>query len=119
MSFQVKRAEVWKADLNPVRRSEQAGERPIVVVQTDRLNRVKAYTVVVVVPLTAEQIDKRRKYPTNVFVPQGEEELIQDSLALCGQVRTISKERLISKWGEVSATTIGKIEAALRWVLGR
>jgi len=114
----VKRGEVYDADLDPVRGSEQAGKRPIIIVQTDRLNKIAGYTVVVVIPVTAEQVDQRRRYFNNVFIPQGEGGLTQDSVALCGQVRALSRDRLIRKRGDLSATTMGKIEFALRLVLG-
>lgn len=35
----VTRGEVWLADLNPVRGSEQAGARPVLVFQNDAINK--------------------------------------------------------------------------------
>ena len=35
----VKRGEIWLADLNPIRGSEQAGVRPVLIFQRDTINR--------------------------------------------------------------------------------
>ena len=35
----VKRGDVWLADLNPTRGSEQAGNRPVIVFQNDVINQ--------------------------------------------------------------------------------
>jgi mRNA interferase MazF len=34
----IKRGEVWLADLNPIRGSEQAGIRPVLIFQNDTIN---------------------------------------------------------------------------------
>ena len=34
----VKRGEIWLADLNPIRGSEQAGIRPVLIFQNDTIN---------------------------------------------------------------------------------
>lgn len=46
----MRRGEVWLATLDPVRGSEQAGTRPVLVLQTDPLNDF--LRTVVVVPFT-------------------------------------------------------------------
>lgn len=35
----VSRGEIWLAELNPVRGSEQSGTRPVLIIQTNAINR--------------------------------------------------------------------------------
>ena len=46
----VKRGEIWWADLNPIRGSEQAGIRPVLIFQNDAVNAFT--TTVLAIPLT-------------------------------------------------------------------
>jgi mRNA interferase MazF len=108
---------VYEADLDPHVGTEQAGKRPVIIVQTEQLNKIPTYGQVVVVPTTAEQVDQKRRYPNNDFIPKGEAKLPSDSIALCGQVRSISRQRLMYKRGELSDATMREIEDALRLVL--
>ncbi len=48
--MKARRGEIWYANLNPVQGSEQAGVRPVLVFQNDRINR--AATTTLVIPLT-------------------------------------------------------------------
>jgi mRNA interferase MazF len=117
MIQRLNRGDVYEANLDPATGSEQAGTRPVIVVQSNSLNKIKSYAVAVVIPMTAEKVQERTRYPDNVFIPKGEGGLTEDSVALCGQVRAISHNRLRSKRGELSPDTLGQIEFALRFVL--
>jgi mRNA interferase MazF len=86
----VKRGAVWKADLSPTRGTEQAGVRPVVVVQTDRANPHSPHTIIV--PFTTRI--RQKLLPSHVFVPAGEGGLTQDSVALCEQIRVMDHSRL-------------------------
>lgn len=87
---------VFKADLNPVRGSEQSGARPVLVVSRESINRT--LPVVGVCPLTSRKAG-RRAYPSEVVIPRGEAGLELESLVLAHQIRTISKERLKKRLG--------------------
>lgn len=108
------RGEVWMASLDPVRGSEQAGTRPVLVLQTDPLNNF--LRTIVTVPLTSNL--KWRQYPFCVFVPIYEGGLTSDSIALCHQIRVSDKSRLIRRMGQVSDATLAKIEQAVSVTLG-
>lgn len=110
----VLRGEVWLADLNPVRGSEQAGTRPVLVLQTNAINRFT--TTVLVVPFTTNL--RRASLPSCVQVGAGEGGLTSDSVALCHQLRVLDKTRLTKKLGEVGAATIEKIETCVVFTLG-
>jgi mRNA interferase MazF len=56
----VKRGEVWLADLNPTRGSEQGGTRPVIIFQNDIVSRFS--TTVITIPLTTNL--RRASLPT-------------------------------------------------------
>ena len=61
----MRRGDVYLADLNPVKGSEQAGRRPVLIFQDDLL--IAATLTVLVIPFTTNLA--MRKLPTCVFVP--------------------------------------------------
>lgn len=102
------------ASLDPVRGSEQAGTRPVLVLQTDPLTRF--LRTVVTVPLTTNL--KWGSYAFCVFVAAPDGGLTSDSVALCHQVRVSDKSRLIRRLGQVSDETLSKVEQAVGVTLG-
>ena len=95
----IKRGDIFFADLSPVVGSEQGGQRPVVIIQNDVGNQ-HAPTVIVA-PITA-QISKP-KMPTHVGLPSELENtgIARDSVILLEQIRTIDKRRLQDKIGLV------------------
>ena len=64
----VKRGEIWLAALNPIRGSEQAGVRPILIFPNDTIN---AFTsTVITIPFTTNL--RRAALPSCVRVSAGE-----------------------------------------------
>ena len=108
------RGEVWLAALDPVRGSEQAGTRPILVLQVNPLNDF--LRTVVVIPFTSNL--RWSRFPFCVQVGAGDGGLYGDSVALCHQVRVIDKTRLIRRLGEVSHMTMTGVVHATRSALG-
>ena len=108
------RGEIWMASLDPVRGYEQAGTRPVLILQTDPLNNF--LKTVVTVPLTSNL--KWGQYPFCVFVPFQEGGLTSNSIALCHQIRVSDKSRMIRRMGQVSDATLIKIEQAISVTLG-
>ena len=110
----VNRGEIWLAELNPVRGSEQAGKRPVLVMQTNAINRFT--TTVLALPFTTNL--RRAALPSCVQVAAGEGGLSSESVALCHQLRVLDKNRLTKKLGEVSDVTLEKIESCVLFTLG-
>lgn len=110
----VLRGEIWLAELNPVRGSEQAGTRPVLVMQTNAINRFT--TTVLAIPFTTNL--RRAALPPCIHVAAGEGGLSSESVALCHQLRVLDKTRLTKKLGEVSAATLEKIETCVLFTLG-
>ena len=119
------RGDVYLADLNPSRGSEQAGIRPVIIVQRDALSRFTR--TVVVVPLTTNL--RRAQVPGTTLLPSGEGGLDQDSVALpsrtvvlaartvCYQIVVLDEQRLIRKLGTLSLVHLLALDLALKYTL--
>src|SRR5712691_2316599 len=93
----VGRGEIWLADLNPTKGSEQSGTRPVLIFQNNSISRFTS--TFLTIPLTTNL--RRASLPTCVPVSQGEG-LLKDSVMLCHQLRVIDKLRLLRRLGAVS-----------------
>lgn len=112
----VQRGEIYFVNLNPVKGREQAGNRPVLVLSIDSINKLPL-VVTVVVGTKGENIE--RDYPTNVRVSTEESGLPLETVFLCFQVRSLDAKRFPSKpAGNVSAETMQEIENAVRYCLG-
>ena len=105
----MKRGEVWMASLDPVRGSEQAGTRPVIVLQADSLNSF--LRTAVVVPCTSNL--RWAEFPHCVRLAAGEGGLTNESAVLSHQLRVIDATRLVRCMGALSQTAMRKIETAL------
>lgn len=110
----VQRGEIWIADLNPIRGSEQAGRRPVLIVQNDSINTHARTTVAI--PFTTNR--RRASLPSCVLVAAGEGGLGHDSVALCNQVRVLDSDRLESRLGALSEPVMEEVENSLLYTLG-
>ena len=110
----IRRGDVFWVDLNPVKGSEQAGRRPVVVIQNDVGN--EAAPTVIVAPLTTKSFTKR--YPINVHIPRGVAGLKEDSTILFSQIRTIDKTRLDRRMGHLPPTYMKQVDQAIGISLG-
>ena len=106
----MKRGDIYMAELDPVIGSEQGGTRPVVIIQNNTGN-LHAPTVIAV-PVTSST--GKPALPTHAFLPAGEGGLWRDSIALCEQVRTLEKARLGRRLGAVGADALRGIEKALQ-----
>jgi mRNA interferase MazF len=112
MTFE--RGEIWLADLNPTRGSEQAGVRPVLTFQNELVSNFS--TTILAIPLTTNLC--RASLPTCVRISRGEGGLASDSVALCHQLRVLDKTRLQRKLGTVSRQTLLTIENIMLFTLG-
>ncbi|MBO9323777.1 MAG: type II toxin-antitoxin system PemK/MazF family toxin [Roseiflexus sp.] len=110
----IKRGEVWLADLNPIRGSEQASIRPVLIFQNDAINTFT--TTVVTIPFTTNL--RRAALPSCVRVAAGDGGLSDDSVALCHQLRVLDATRLIRRLGSMSQSTMVAIERCVLFTLG-
>ena len=82
---------VFLVDLDPAVGSEQAGQRPVLVISREVANA--ALPVVTALPLTSLR-KGRRIYPNEVLLPAGTAGLDRDSVVMAHQIRALSKRRL-------------------------
>lgn len=106
----IRRGNLYWVNLNPVKGSEQAGRRPVVVIQNDIGNEYASTTLIA--PLTSTEFLKQ--YPTNVFIPKNTAGLKFDSTVLLSQIRVIDKTRLESFIGQVPLSLMKKIDSAIK-----
>ena len=105
---QIKRGNLYYANLNPVVGSEQGDSRPVLVVQNDIGNKYSP--TIIVVPITRKLTKVNLK--THVVIPQ-RYGLDTDSLALVEQIRTLDRSRFIKYIGCIGATEQIEIDFAL------
>ena len=105
----IKRGEIYYADLSPVIGSEQGGIRPVLIVQNDVGNR---YSPTVIAAAITSQRDKT-KLPTHISVEASDCGLAKDSIVLLEQVRTIDKQRLKERMGSLDLASMGQVDKAL------
>ena len=110
----IRRGDLFWVDLNPVKGSEQAGRRPVVVIQNDVGN--EAAPTVIVAPLTTKSFTKH--YPINVHVPHGLAGLKEHSTIVLSQIRTIDKTRLDRKIGHLPPPYLKQVDQAICISLG-
>lgn len=112
MKLDILRGEVWLLDLNPTLGREQAGTRPALVISDNIFNNGPA-DLVIVVPITS----KDKKVRSHIKIEKGEANLTLDSFVKCEDVRSVSKQRFIRRFGSVSQTTLESVQEILRFLL--
>ena len=110
----VKRGEVFYADLSPVVGSEQGGLRPVLIVQNDVGNK---YSPTVIAAAITSRQDKS-SLPTHISLGAQSCGLQKDSVVLLEQVRTIDKKRLREKMGEIDGLSMKQVNQALQISFG-
>ncbi|MGN0748091.1 MAG: type II toxin-antitoxin system PemK/MazF family toxin [Christensenellales bacterium] len=114
MERQIRRGEIYFADLSPVVGSEQGGIRPVLIIQNDVGNK---YSPTVIISAITSQLSKA-KIPTHVELSAREYNLPKDSVVLLEQIRTIDKRRLKEKVSELDNKKMREINLALLVSLG-
>jgi len=110
----IKRGDIYYADLSPVVGSEQGGIRPVLIVQNDVGNR---YSPTVIAAAITSRMGKT-KLPTHIDIYADRVGLAKDSVVLLEQVRTIDKQRLGEKMGHLDVETMNAVDDAISISLG-
>ena len=112
MNIDILRGEIWLLDLNPTLGREQSGTRPALIVSDNIFNRGPA-DLAIVVPVTL----KNKNVRSHVRIPKGEAGLTLDSYAKCEDIRSVSKQRFMRRFGSVEAETMRSVEEILRFLM--
>ncbi len=110
------RGEIWWADLAEPVGSAPGFRRPVVIVQSDALNRSRINTVICV-PLTSNLI--WAEAPGNVQLSAKITGLGKDSVANVLQIVTIDKSVLLERVGKIPENKLNLILTGIDIALGR
>lgn len=109
-----RQGEVWAVDFSPSVGSEIRNVHPALVVSDDRLNE-SAWGLIVVLPITTFR--KEKPFRLHVLATPPEGGLKSQSVIHCDQVKSVSVERFIKRWGTISVETMEKTREILRRIL--
>ena len=110
----IRRGNIYYADLGAPVGSEQGGERPVLIIQNNVGNRHSP--TVIAASITSRQ--NKTPLPTHVFLHAGAGNLPCDSVVLMEQVRTIDKRRLKGRVGRLNKEEMADAERAMLISLG-
>lgn len=113
-NLNVRRGDIYYADLSPVVGSEQGGIRPVLILQNDVGNR---YSPTVIAAAITSRMSKT-KLPTHIDIYADRAGLQKDSVILLEQMRTIDKQRLGEKMGHLDNETMNAVNNAITISLG-
>jgi mRNA interferase MazF len=114
MPREYRRGQIYYADLNPVIGHEQAGRRPVLIIQNDIGNR---FAPMVIVAAISSSLSKK-SYPTEVRVPASASGLSRDSTIRLDQIRTLDKRRLQNYVGQLDTEVMLLVDEAIKISLG-
>ena len=108
--MQIKRGDIFYADLSPVVGSEQGGVRPVLIIQNDVGNR---HSPTVICAAITSKMNKA-KLPTHIEIDATKYQLVKNSVVLLEQIRTIDKKRLKDLVCHVDKKLMDKVDEALK-----
>ena len=108
--MQVKRGDIYYADLSPVVGSEQGGIRPVLIIQNDVGN--KHSPTVICAAITSRM--NKAKLPTHIEIDSRRCQIMKDSVILLEQIRTIDKQRLKDMIGHLDKERMRSVDEAIR-----
>ncbi len=101
------------ADFPPTRGCEHKGKRPVLIISDDIFSQGPA-ELVIVLPITS----KKKSIPSHFPIPPPEGGLKIPGYVTCEAIRSISKDRLPNRFGNVSQQSLAEIENRIRILLG-
>lgn len=108
----MKQRDIYWADLEPVKGSEQRGKRPVVIVSGDSMN--DNLDIVICCPLSTSV----KKYSGCVILEKDNiNNLKSDSEIITFQIRAVSKSRLTKKIGEITTSQLKSAITGLNEIL--
>ena len=109
MLTNIRRGDIFYADLSPVVGSEQGGLRPVLIIQNDVGNR---YSPTVIAAAITSRMGKTR-LPTHIDIHADKVGLAKDSVILLEQIRTLDKRRLKEKMGHLDGAVMTQVNNAI------
>jgi mRNA interferase MazF len=110
----VKQFEIWLADLNPQIGTEPGKTGPVLIVQTNLLNKI-SHPSTIVCPLTSNV--NLESEILRIHLENGTVNLTQPSDIMIDQIRAIDNKRLINKIGQLPDRLIEKVKENVQIIL--
>jgi mRNA interferase MazF len=110
----IKQFEIWIADLNPKIGTEPGKTRPVLIIQTNLLNKIQ-HPSTIICPITTNV--KKDSEILRVHLKKGIANLHQPCDIMIDQVRAIDNKRLFKKTGKLPKELIGIIKENLKIIL--
>lgn len=111
--MKAKQYELWIADLNPRMGTETGKVRPVIVIQTDLLN--KSHPSMLVCPITTNVQPESEILRVHLTKVSGS--VKEDCDIMIDQIRAIDNSRLIHKIGQVDDVIRRKIKENIKILL--
>ena len=105
--MQINQYEIWIADLNPQKGTEAGKLRPVLIVQTNLLNKISHPSTIICPITTNVQNDSEI---LRVHLKKGMANLHENCDVMIDQIRAIDNKRLIKKVGNLPAELVDKIK---------
>lgn len=106
----IRRGDIFYADLRPVVGSEQGGIRPVLIIQNDVGN--KHSPTVICAAITSKM--NKAKLPTHIEIDASTYDIVRDSVILLEQLRTIDKQRLKDKVCHLDQDILSQVNKAIQ-----
>jgi mRNA interferase MazF len=113
-SYIPQRGELFLVNFDPTIGTEIRKTRPALILQNDISNE---YSPITIVAAVTSQFDDNL-YPTEVLIHPPEGGLKKDSVVLLNHIRSIDRQRLIKRLGELKQATMRKVDIALQISFG-
>lgn len=107
--MEIKRGDIFYADLSPVVGSEQGGVRPVLIIQNNRGNRHSSTVLVAAITSKVGKAD----IPTHVFLEKEWKGMRKDSVVMLEQIRTLDRSRFKEYIGSVDPGTMEQVNQAI------
>lgn len=104
------RGEIYLINFDPTLGSEIRKTRPALIIQNDVANKHSSVTIVAAITSKYDE----QLYPTEILIVAGTGGLKQDSVVLLNQIRSIDRQRLTKRIGEVEEDVLKKVDAAIK-----
>lgn len=112
--MQTKQYEIWVADLNPHIGTEPGKTRPVLVVQTDLLNKIP-HPSTIICPITTNV--KKESEILRVHLKKGTANIHENCDIMIDQIRAIDNSRLMKKVGDLPANLAEKVRENIKVIL--
>ncbi len=108
--MKINQFEIWIADLNPRFGTEPGKKRPVLVVQTDLINKIHPSSLIC--PITTKVIPKSDILRVHLKKKEGNVKSNCD--IMIDQIRAIDNSRLIKKVGKIPVNKIEKVKENIK-----